>query len=79
MEQNACCVWRKKRTGKSQNMKRGEERERESSSVARFMTAAAQRSRSAGGKEGGGGREGDTPKAKHDEVYLRNGKPQGND
>ena len=35
-------------------------RERESSSVARFMTAAAQRSRSAGGKEGGreGGREG---------------------
>ena len=46
------------------------EEERERSSVARFMTAA--RSRSASGKEG------DTPKAKHDEVYLRNERPQMN-
>ena len=51
--------------------KHEEEREGEST-VARFMTAA--RSRSARRKEGG--KEGDTPKAKHDEVYLRNGRPQ---
>ena len=52
--------------------KHEEERGERESTVARFMTAA--RSRSARRKEGG--KEGDTPKAKHDEVYLRNGRPQ---